>query len=424
MNQLAKPSAAAPPSTIRAVSFDVEAVRAQFPILHRRVNGGELVYLDNGASSQKPQRVIDEVARYYREFNSNIHRGVHHLSQQATEAYEHARETVRAHINAEHAREVLFTGGTTHGINLVASAWGRRHLSRGDEVIVTAMEHHSNIVPWQLICEERGAKLRVLPVNRAGELVMDELEKLLTARTRMVALAHVSNSLGTINPVARVIEMAHARGAAVLVDGAQAAPHLQLDVRELGADFYAFSGHKVFAPTGIGALYGKLELLEDMPPYQGGGEMIERVTFDKTTFADLPHKFEAGTPNIAGGIGLGAALHWFGELDADAVAAHEQDLLAYATGRLKEIERLSIIGTARDKACVISFVLEGAHPSDVGALLNQQGVAVRTGHHCTQPLMDFYGISGTVRASFALYNNRADADALAAGVARAAKMLA
>ncbi|MDA7961602.1 MAG: cysteine desulfurase, partial [Gammaproteobacteria bacterium] len=365
-----------------------------------------------------------EVARYYREFNSNIHRGVHHLSQQATEAYEHARETVRAHINAEHAREVLFTGGTTHGINLVASAWGRRHLSRGDEVLVTAMEHHSNIVPWQLICEERGAKLRVLPVNRAGELVMDELEKLLTARTRMVALAHVSNSLGTINPVARVIEMAHARGAAVLVDGAQAAPHLQLDVRALGADFYAFSGHKVFAPTGIGALYGKLELLEDMPPYQGGGEMIERVTFDKTTFADLPHKFEAGTPNIAGGIGLGAALHWFGELDADAVAAHEQDLLAYATGRLNEIERLAIIGTARDKACVISFVLEGAHPSDVGALLNQQGVAVRTGHHCTQPLMDFYGISGTVRASFALYNNRADADALAAGVARAAKMLA
>jgi len=411
-----------PPAPCAA--FDAEAVRSQFPILRRRVKGGALVYLDNGASSQKPQRVIDCIARYYREFNSNIHRGAHHLSQQATEAYEHAREIVRAHINAEHAREVLFTGGTTAGINLVASAWGRKHVSGGDEIIISAMEHHSNIVPWQLLCEERGAKLRVLPVNRAGELQVDELEKLLSARSRLVALAHVSNALGSINPVARIIEIAHARGVPVLLDGAQAAPHLRIDVRELDVDFYAFSGHKVFAPTGIGALYGKLEMLEDMPPYQGGGEMIERVTFAKTTFAELPHKFEAGTPNIAGGIGLGEALAWFGELDLAAVAAHEQDLLAYATERLSAIERISIIGNARDKACVISFVLEGAHPADVGTLLDQQGIAVRAGHHCTQPLMDFYGIPGTVRASFALYNNRADADALIGGVARAAAMLA
>ncbi|MGR3914650.1 MAG: cysteine desulfurase [Gammaproteobacteria bacterium] len=412
-----------PPSAPRA-AFDVESVRAQFPILRRLVKGCELVYLDNGASSQKPQCVIDGVARYYREFHSNIHRGVHHLSQEATEAYEGAREIVRAHINAEHAREVVFTAGTTAGINLVASAWGRKHIAAGDEIIISTMEHHSNIVPWQLLCEERGAKLRVLPVTRAGELQVDALEGLLSARAKLVAIAHVSNALGSINPVARVIEMAHARGVPVLLDGAQAVPHLRVDVRALDVDFYAFSGHKVFAPTGIGVLYGKRALLEDMPPYQGGGEMIERVTFAKTTFAELPHKFEAGTPNIAGAIGLGMALEWVGALDAAAVAAHEQDLLAYATRRLGAIERINIIGAARDKACVISFLLEGAHPFDVGALLDQQGIAVRTGHHCTQPLMDFYGIPGTVRASFALYNNRADVDALIDGVARAAAMLA
>lgn len=407
-----------------AHAFDVAAVRAQFPILTRRVNGNPLVYLDNGASAQKPQCVIDTVADYYRTINANIHRGVHQLSQEATRAYEDAREVVRAHINAAEAGEVLLTAGTTDGINLVASAWGRKNLQAGDEVIVSMMEHHSNIVPWQLICEERGAKVKVLSVNQAGELRLDEFEKLLSSRTKMLALAHVSNALGTVNPVAQMIEAAHAHNAAVLLDGAQAVPHMRVDVRDLDVDFYAFSGHKVFAPTGVGVLYGKRALLDAMPPYQGGGEMIERVTFDKTTFNALPHKFEAGTPNIVGGIGLGAALQWFGGFDADSVAAHEHDLLEYATAKLTAIAGVKIIGTAANKACVISFLIDGAHPFDVGAILDQQGVAVRTGHHCTQPLMDFYDTPGTVRASFALYNTRCDVDALADGVARAAKMLA
>ncbi len=404
-------------------AFDVEAVRRQFPILSRKIKGNPLVYLDNGASSQKPRRVIDTIEHYYREFNANIHRGVHHLSQEATRAYEEAREIVRAYINAADAGEVLLTSGTTESINLVASSWGRKHLGAGDEVIVSTMEHHSNIVPWQLVCEERGAKLRVLPITQSGELRMDAFEELLSERTRMVATAHISNALGTINPVERIIELAHARGVPVLLDGAQAAPHICVDMRALDVDFYAFSGHKVFGPTGVGVLYGKASLLNDMPPYQGGGEMIERVTFEKTTYAGLPHKFEAGTPNIVGGIGLGAALAWFEQYDAGAVAAHEQDLLEYATAKLAAIPGLTIIGTARRKACVISFLLEGTHPFDVGAILDQQGIAVRTGHHCTQPLMDFYGTPGTVRASFAVYNNRADVDALTAGVERAAKML-
>ena len=403
--------------------LDVAAVRAQFPILARRIRGAPLVYLDNGASSQKPQCVIDTVARYYREFNANIHRGVHHLSQEATQAFEDAREVIRAHINAEHAREVVLTAGTTESINLVASSWGRAHLQAGDEVVISTMEHHSNIVPWQLICEERRARLRVVPITRSGELQMDAFEAMLSARTVLVAIAHVSNALGTINPVQKVIDLAHARGIPVLLDGAQAVPHLPIDVRALDVDFYAFSGHKVFAPTGVGVLYGKESLLADMPPYQGGGEMIEQVTFEKTTFADLPHKFEAGTPNIVGGIGLGAAISWFGQFDSDAVAAHEQDVLEYATARLGAIERVRLIGTARHKACVISFLVEGSHPFDIGAILDQQGIAVRTGHHCTQPLMEFYDTPGTVRASFALYNNRADVDALAAGVERAVRML-
>ncbi len=403
--------------------LDVAAVRAQFPILARRIRGAPLVYLDNGASSQKPQCVIDTVARYYREFNANIHRGVHHLSQEATQAFEDAREVIRAHINAEHAREVVLTAGTTESINLVASSWGRAHLQAGDEVVISTLEHHSNIVPWQLICEERRARLRVVPITRSGELRMDAFEAMLSARTALVAIAHVSNALGTINPVQEVIDLAHARGIPVLLDGAQAAPHLPIDVRALDVDFYAFSGHKVFAPTGVGVLYGKESLLADMPPYQGGGEMIEQVTFEKTTFADLPHKFEAGTPNIVGGIGLGAAISWFGQFDSDAVAAHEQDVLEYATARLGAIENVRLIGTARHKACVISFLVEGSHPFDIGAILDQQGIAVRTGHHCTQPLMDFYDTPGTVRASFALYNNRADVDALAAGVERAVRML-
>ena len=414
MNSPHKPQAA----------LDVEAVRAEFPILSRRIKDNPLVYLDNGATAQKPQGVIDTIEHYYREFNSNVHRGVHHLSQQATEAYEDAREIVRAHLNAEHAHEVLLTGGTTAGINLVASSWGRAHLAAGDEVIVSTMEHHSNIVPWQLICEARGARLRVVPVTTAGELRMDVFAELLSARTKLVAVTHVSNALGSINPVAEIIALAHDAGALVLLDGAQAAPHLRIDVRALDVDFYAFSGHKVFGPTGVGVLYGKASLLNDMPPYQGGGEMIERVTFEKTTYAELPHKFEAGTPNIVGGIGLGAAIAWFARFDAAALSAHEQDILAYATAALSAIERLRIIGTARDKACVISFLIENTHPFDIGAILDQQGVAVRTGHHCCQPLMDFYDTPGTVRASFALYNNRADVDALVAGVERAAAMLA
>ena len=412
------------PHKPQTAALDVEAVRAEFPILSRRIKDNPLVYLDNGATAQKPQGVIDTIEHYYREFNSNVHRGVHHLSQQATEAYEDAREILRAHLNAEHAHEVLLTGGTTAGINLVASSWGRAHLAVGDEVIVSTMEHHSNIVPWQLICEARGARLRVVPVTTAGELRMDVFAELLSARTKLVAVTHVSNALGTINPVAEVIALAHDAGALVLLDGAQAAPHLRIDVRALDVDFYAFSGHKVFGPTGVGVLYGKASLLDDMPPYQGGGEMIERVTFEKTTYAELPHKFEAGTPNIVGGIGLGAAIAWFARFDAAALSAHEQDILTYATAALSAIERLRIIGTARDKACVISFLIENTHPFDVGAILDQQGVAVRTGHHCCQPLMDFYDTPGTVRASFALYNNRADVDALVAGVERAAAMLA
>ncbi len=412
------------PHKPQAVALDVEAVRAEFPILSRRIKDNPLVYLDNGATAQKPQGVIDTIEHYYREFNSNVHRGVHHLSQQATEAYEEAREILRAHLNAEHAHEVLLTGGTTAGINLVASSWGRAHLAAGDEVIVSTMEHHSNIVPWQLICEERGARLRVVPVTTTGELRMDVFAELLSARTKLVAVTHVSNALGTINPVAEIIALAHDAGALVLLDGAQAAPHLRIDVRALDVDFYAFSGHKVFGPTGVGVLYGKASLLDDMPPYQGGGEMIERVTFEKTTYAELPHKFEAGTPNIVGGIGLGAAIAWFARFDAAALSAHEQDILTYATAALSAIDRLRIIGTARDKACVISFLIENTHPFDIGAILDQQGVAVRTGHHCCQPLMDFYDTPGTVRASFALYNNRADVDALVAGVERAAAMLA
>ncbi len=400
------------------------AIRRQFPILAREVNGNRLVYLDNGATAQKPQPVIDAMAHYYRELNANIHRGVHHLSQQATHAYEQARETVRAYIHAEQAAEVLFTSGTTAGINLVATCWGRKHLKPGDEIILSTMEHHSNIVPWQLICQQQQSRLKILPITHAGELRLDAFQELLSERTRLVAIAHVSNTLGSVNPVARVIELAHAQGALVLLDGAQAMPHMRVDVQALGVDFYAFSGHKMFAPTGVGVLYGKAALLNDMPPYQGGGEMIERVTFDKTTFAELPHKFEAGTPNIVGGIGLGAAIAWFAQFDAEAVTAHEQDLLAYATAQLSALPRVTILGTAPHKVCVISFLLADAHPFDVGTILDQQGVAVRTGHHCTQPLMDFYNISGTVRASFAIYNHRAEVDALVAAVARAANMLA
>ena len=406
-----------------SVTFDIDRIRRDFPILSREVNGRPLVYLDNGATSQKPRSVIDTIDRYYTDENANIHRGVHHLSQVATQAYEDARETIARWINAPASRQVLFTRGTTEAINLVASSWGRDVLFPGDEMVVSTMEHHSNIVPWQMICEERCAKLKVIPMSGNGELDMDAFEGLLTERTRLVSVAHVSNTLGTINPVREIIARAHEAGALVLLDGAQALPHMRIDVQELGADFYAFSGHKVFGPTGVGILYGREELLDSMPPYQGGGDMIEKVTFERTTYNTLPHKFEAGTPNIVGGIGLAAAIDYVSAMDQAAFMAHEKDLLDYATSALCDIPGLGIVGTAADKASVISFNLEGQHPFDVGTLLDQQGVAVRTGHHCTQPLMDYYGIPGTVRASFAFYNSRADVDALVNAIRRAADML-
>ena len=403
--------------------FDVEQIRKDFPVLGREVNGHPLVYLDSGASSQKPNQVIDRLNRYYRLEHANIHRGVHHLSQQATEAYEQARETARSFINAKNRHEVLFTKGTTDGINLVASSFGREFLKPGDEVIISTMEHHSNIVPWQIICEQKGAKVRVIPINQHGELIIEEFEAMLNQRTRLVAVVHVSNTLGTINPVQDIIHLAHSHGVPVLLDGAQAVPHMHIDVQALDVDFYAFSGHKVFGPTGVGILYGKESILNDMPPYQGGGDMIERVTFEKTTYNVLPHKFEAGTPNIADGIGFASAIDYYSQFEESEVAAHEQDLLNYATERLLGIDGLRIIGTAANKASVISFLLADTHPFDVGTILDQLGIAVRTGHHCTQPLMDFYGILGTARASFAMYNNRDDVDHLVAGIDKAASLL-
>ena len=403
--------------------FDIEQIRLDFPILQRKINGNPLVYLDSGASAQKPQCVIDTVATYYQEQHANIHRGVHHLSQEATQAYEDARETIRAFLNAKHSHEVLFTKGTTDSINLVAHSFGRAFIQPGDEIIVSTLEHHSNIVPWQMVCEEKGASLKVAPINEQGELDLGQFETLLNERTRLVAIAHVSNALGSIFPVKQIIRLAHAQGAKVLLDGAQAIPHMPVDVVALDVDFYAFSGHKVFGPTGVGILYGKESILNDMPPYQGGGDMIEKVTFEKTTYNSLPHKFEAGTPNIVGGIGLGNAIEYVNCFNPQEIIDHEQEILNYATQQLLEIEGIRIIGTAEHKAGVISFLLQNTHPFDVGTLLDQQGIAVRTGHHCAQPLMDFYGIPGTARASFAMYNNRADVDALVAGVKRAASML-
>ncbi len=405
------------------VTFDVEHIRNDFPILSRQVNGCPLVYLDNGATAQKPRAVIETVDRYYSDENANIHRGVHHLSQLATQAYENARETIAQWINAPTSRQVLFTRGTTDSINLVASSWGRDVLFPGDEVVISTMEHHSNIVPWQMICEERCARLKVIPIFANGELDLEAFEGLLTDRTRLVSIVHVSNTLGTINPVREMIDQAHQAGALVLLDGAQALPHMRIDVQALGCDFYAFSGHKVFGPTGVGILYGREALLDSMPPYQGGGDMIEKVTFEKTTYNTLPHKFEAGTPNIVGGIGLAAAIDYLGTLEQTPLAVHEAGLLDHATQALGEIPGLEIIGTAPNKASVISFNLKNQHPFDVGTLLDQQGVAVRTGHHCTQPLMDYYGIPGTVRASLAFYNNCEDVDALVRATRRAADML-
>jgi cysteine desulfurase/selenocysteine lyase len=402
--------------------LDVYRVREDFPILKQKIHGKPLVYLDNAASTQKPQAVIDALVRYYTTDNANVHRGVHLLSERATHAYEQARVKVQRFINAREAREVIFVRGTTEAINLVAQTFGRQHLQAGDEVLITAMEHHSNIVPWQMLCEEKGAALRVAPIDDAGELLMEEFEKLLRLRTKLVSVVHVSNTLGTINPVKRIIELAHRRKIPVLLDGAQAAPHFRVDVQELDCDFYAFSGHKVYGPTGVGVLYGRAKLLEAMPPYQGGGDMISSVTFAKTTYNVLPYKFEAGTPNIAGVVGLGAALDYVEKLGLDNIAAHEQELLAYATNALLEVPGVRIIGTAKEKAGATSFVLEGVHPHDVGTILDQEGIALRTGHHCTQPLMDRFGVPATARAALAFYNTKEDIDALVRGLYRVKEM--
>jgi cysteine desulfurase/selenocysteine lyase len=380
------------------------------------VHGKPLVYLDNAASCQKPRAVIDAISECYSRYYANIHRGVHHLSERSTAAYEGAREKVRAFLNAASSREIIFTRGTTEAINLVASSFGNTQVGPGDEVVITTMEHHSNIVPWQMLCERQKATLRVVPIDDAGELIMEEYERLLNERTKLVAVVHVSNALGTVNPVKEIIDLAHARGIPVLLDGAQSVPHLPVDVRALDCDFFAFSGHKVYGPSGVGVLYGKAQLLEAMPPYQGGGDMIRTVTFAKTEYADLPHKFEAGTPAIADVIGLGAALDWVTAIDLDTIAAHEHDLLAYATEQLNDIPGLRLIGTARDKAAVASFVLEGVHPHDIGTILDREGVAIRTGHHCAQPVMERYRVPATARASFAVYNTRKEVDVLVAAI--------
>lgn len=403
-------------------AFNVEEIREDFPILHRKVNGKPLVYFDNAATSQTPKAVVDTIVDYYYRYNANIHRGVHTLSQEATDAYEAAREKIRAHFNIKHSHEVIFTSGTTHGINLVASGF-KSLLSADDELIVSAMEHHSNIVPWQMACEATGAKLRVIPMNEEGELQMDAFDKLLSAKTKLVFLNHVSNALGVINPIETIIKKAHAVDAAVLIDGAQAAPHIKADLQKLDVDFYTVSAHKMCGPTGVGVLYGKEKWLQKLPPYQGGGEMIKEVTFAKTTYADLPHKFEAGTPNISGGIAFGAAIDYLNTIGFDKFATYENELLDYATKELLTIEGLKIYGTTEHKTAVVSFNIEGIHPYDIGTLVDKMGIAVRTGHHCAQPIMDFYGIPGTVRASFAFYNTFSEIDLLVAAVKKAKAML-
>jgi cysteine desulfurase / selenocysteine lyase len=403
-------------SSVISTSFDVERIREDFPALRQNIHGKPLVYLDNAATAQKPQAVIDAIVHFYEVDCANIHRGVHELSQRSTAAYEETRAKVKSFLNARAQHEIIFVRGTTEGINLVTNTWGRAKLREGDEVIIAGLEHHSNIVPWQIVCEETGARLRVIPIDDRGELILEEYAKLLGPRTRMVAIGHVSNALGTINPVRRIVEMAHNAGALTLVDGAQAVPHMPVDVQALDADFYAFSGHKLFGPTGIGVLYGKTGLLEAMPPYQGGGDMIRSVTFEKTTYNDLPYKFEAGTPDIAGGIGLGAAVDYVTRLGIEKIAAYEHELLLYATEALGRIPGLRMIGTAREKAAVLSFVVQGIHPHDIGTVLDRQGIAVRTGHHCAQPVMDRYHIPATTRASLAFYNTRGEIDALVAGL--------
>src|SRR5438128_6669852 len=404
--------------------LDVEKVRKDFPILRQEVHGNPLVYLDSAATSQKPRAVIEAVSRYYEQDNANVHRGVHLLSERATQAYEAAREKVQRFVNAAHVHEIVFVRGTTEAINLVAQTYGRTRVRSGDEIVITMMEHHSNIVPWQMLCEEKGAVLRVAPMDDTGTLLVDELERLIGPRTRLLALGHVSNALGTIHPVRRIVEMAHRKNVPVLLDGAQAVPHLAVDVQALGCDFYTFSGHKLFGPSGIGVLYGRSELLEEMPPWQGGGDMISSVTFEKTTYNKLPYQFEAGTPDIAGAIGLGAAIDYVRGVGVDNVAAYEHEVLGYATEAIFKIPGIRLIGTASQKAGVLSFVLEGVHPHDIGTILDQEGIAIRTGHHCAQPIMQRFGIPATARASFGLYNTKEEADALVAGIQKVREVFA
>lgn len=403
--------------------LNLEKIRSDFPILSRKVNGYPLVYFDNGASSQKPQQVIDTISHYYQYENSNIHRGIHTLSQEATTKYEEARKTIQKFINAQHDHEVIFTKGTTDAINLVASSFGKKFLSQGDEIIISTMEHHSNIVPWQIICEENGAKLKVVPINDKGELLLDEFEKLLSNKTKLVAVTHVSNTLGTINPIKKIIDTAQKKGALVLIDGAQAVPHTKVDVQKLSCDFYVFSGHKMFGPTGVGILYGKEDLLNNLPPYQGGGDMIKTVTFEKTTYNELPHKFEAGTPNIIGGIALATAVDYINQIGIEKIEAYEHELLSYATEQIKQIEDIRIIGEAKNKASVLSFLVDGTHPTDIGTIIDKLGVAIRTGHHCTEPLMNRFNIPGTARASFAFYNTFEEIDTFINALKKAIKML-
>jgi cysteine desulfurase/selenocysteine lyase len=407
-----------------ASAFDVQRIRQDFPILSQKIHGKPLVYLDNAATTQKPQAVIDAMVRSYAEDNANIHRGVHLLSERATRAYEEARVKVQTFLNAPDSREIIFVRGTTEAINLVAQTFGRVNIGKGDEVLVTEMEHHSNIVPWQLICEEKGAQLKVIPITDSGELRIDLLDGLLTDRTKIVAVVHVSNSLGTINPITTIVEKAHARGIPVLVDGAQAVAHMPVDVQALGCDFYAMSGHKLFGPTGIGVLWGRLPLLEKMPPYQGGGDMISAVSFKKTTYNVVPNKFEAGTPNIAGSVGLGAAIDYLKGIDIAAMQAYEDELLAYGTKALSAVPGIRLIGTASKKASILSFVMEDVHPHDIGTILDQEGVAIRTGHHCTQPLMERLCVPATARASLALYNTKEEIDALVGALARVREIFA
>jgi cysteine desulfurase/selenocysteine lyase len=411
-------------SAVLPKTLDVAAIRQEFPVLNREVKGRKLIYLDNAATSQKPKAVIDAIIQYYSNFNANIHRGIHTLAEEATAAFEETRDAVKSFINARYREEIIFTRGTTESINLVAYSWGRKNIKAGDEIIISNMEHHSNIVPWQMLCEEKNAVLKIIPVNERGELLQDEYEKLLNPKTRLVSVVHASNALGTVNPVRQMIARAHAVGALFMVDGAQSSVHLDIDVQDLDCDFFAFSAHKIYGPSGVGVLYGKKEILESMPPFMGGGEMIREVTLQKTTYNDLPYKFEAGTPNIADVIAFNKAIQFVQSIGKEKIRKHEQELLDYAQIELEKIPGLRIIGKAREKVSVISFVLENAHPQDIGILLDNRGIAVRTGHHCAQPLMDRYGIPGTARASFAVYNTKYEVDELVMGLQRVVKILA